>query len=394
VAGVSCIKATGIAAGFSHTCAVLSTGALECWGNASTGALGNGVASFSTFAFPVLASVSNVTQVAAGGYHTCALSGGAWKCFGDNEDGQIGVIGTPICNGQPCTLTPTALISGTTSFSTGNSDTCVVVSGQVQCLGDSTFGIIGETTGPNGCNGGTNNCAQSPLNIFSSLITSPSAVSAHNTSACAIVSGGNVVCWGEGLSGQIGPNGMGSICSGNDPCSPTPVAVPGVTNATAITTTAFSTCALISGGTVDCWGDNEVGQLGSSETATCTTQLTTACSTAPIQVAGLSGVTQIAGGDSFVCALLADGTVECWGDNGNHELGNASVTGSCQGQFNVCSSSPVKVSGVSGATAIAAGGYHACAIQGGGVVCWGLNSFGQLGNGNTTSSDTAVPVQF
>jgi serine/threonine-protein kinase len=54
----------------------------------------------------------------------------------------------------------------------------------------------------------------------------------------------------------------------------------------------------------------------------------------------------------------------------------------------------VKVSGVSGATAIAAGASFACAIQGGGVVCWGLNSFGQLGNGNTTPSDTAVPVQF
>ncbi|MGH2895149.1 MAG: RHS repeat-associated core domain-containing protein, partial [Solirubrobacteraceae bacterium] len=113
----------------------------------------------------------------------------------------------------------------------------------------------------------------------------------------------------------------------------------------------------------------------------------------PIQVAGLSGVTQIAGGDDFVCALLSNGTVECWGSNLYGQLGNASVTGSCQGQFNVCSSSPVQVSGVSGATAIAAGASHSLAIKAGATVwAWGLNSSGQLGNNSTTTAKTPVQV--
>jgi alpha-tubulin suppressor-like RCC1 family protein len=393
VAGVSCIKPTAVATGYGHACALLSTGAVDCWGYDGTGALGNGESSYATFAFPVVAqNVSGATAIAAGGYHTCALSGTTWKCWGDNGVGEIGAIGSTLCNGQACDLTPSALISGASAFSTGNSDTCMIVSGGVECLGDATFAVTGSTTGsasPSVCN-----CTPSPQTIFSSLLTSPTAVSSHNTSACAIVSGGNVVCWGEDLSGQIGPNGMTSTCSGDDPCSTTPVAVPGVSNATAIATGSFFACALISGGTVECWGDNQDGTLGSSETALCG-ELTYACSSAPLKVAGLSGVTQIAAGDDFACALLSGGTVECWGDNGYDELGNAGVTGPCIGGSNVCSSSPVQVSGLTGATSIAAGGDFACAVvQSGGVMCWGYNSFGQLGNGNTTASLKAVPVQF
>ena len=299
-----------------------------------------------------------------------------------------------MCGGQGCTLSPTPLIASATAFYTGNSDTCMIVGGQVECLGDSSFGVIGTTTGPDTCSGGPNSCAQSPRTLFSSLFVGPSAISSRNTSACAIVSGGNVVCWGEDEVGEIGTNGTGSICSGNDLCSPTPVSVPGVTGATAITTGAFFTCALISDGTVDCWGDNEYGELGSSETALCA-NASYPCSISPLHVAGLSNVKQISAGDDFVCALRNDGTVMCWGDNGYDELGNASVTGACQAPFGVCSTTPVAVTGLSGATAIATGAYFGCALLStGGVSCWGFNSFGQLGNGNTTSSLGAVSVQF
>jgi alpha-tubulin suppressor-like RCC1 family protein len=337
--------------------------------------------------------VTNATAITAGGDHSCALSGPSWECWGENADGEIGSIGSATCDGEPCTLTPTRIVSNASAFSTGYSDTCMVVSGQVQCLGDSTMAVIGTTSGPDSCRGGTNNCALTPQSIYSGLFTGVSQVSSYNTAACAIVSGGGVVCWGEEGTGEIGPNGTSFTCSGNDSCS-SPVAIPGIANAVALAGGQWSVCALISNQTVECWGSNEYGQLGSTETATCE-GFPYPCSTTPYVVSNLSGVTQIAAGADFACALLQNGTVQCWGNNAYDELGNSGVTGSCQGSDNVCSSSPVPVSGVSGATAITAGSDFGCALtQNGQVLCWGEDSLGQLGNGTTTPSLTAVPVQF
>jgi alpha-tubulin suppressor-like RCC1 family protein len=116
-----------------------------------------------------------------------------------------------------------------------------------------------------------------------------------------------------------------------------------------------------------------------------------------VAVSGLSGVTAISTGDLFACALLSGGTVQCWGFNASGELGNSSTTGpqtcsSSEGS-GACSTTPVAVTGLSGVTDVSVGYLSACAlVSGGSVQCWGLNSSGQLGNGTTTSSDTPVPV--
>jgi alpha-tubulin suppressor-like RCC1 family protein len=184
------------------------------------------------------------------------------------------------------------------------------------------------------------------------------------------------------------------MCGGDDSCS-SPVAIPGIANAVAIAGGQWFVCALISNQTVECWGSNQYGQLGSTETATCEETFPYACSTTPSVVSNLSGVAQIAAGADFACALLQNGTVQCWGNNAYDGLGNSGVTGSCQGSYNVCSSSPVPVSGVSRATAITAGSDFGCALtESGQVLCWGYNAAGQLGNGTNVASLTAVAVQF
>ncbi|MGA2929930.1 MAG: hypothetical protein ABSG43_28875, partial [Solirubrobacteraceae bacterium] len=135
----------------------------------------------------------------------------------------------------------------------------------------------------------------------------------------------------------------------------------------------FDSCALLSGGGVDCWGDNSYGQLGDG---------TTTLSSVPVPVKGLAAATQIAVGEGHACALLAAGGAECWGDNADGELGSSTTTSS---------TTPVPVSGLSDATEIAAGGLHSCALlAGGSVECWGYNYYGALGNGATANS--AVPV--
>ncbi|MDP9151239.1 MAG: hypothetical protein M3O36_15035 [Myxococcota bacterium] len=381
---VSCIKPTAIAVGGAHACALLSTGEVECWGNNSSGQLG--VAPDNGVAIPTrVPNVSGATAIQASGNSSCALIGNSWKCWGDSSFGQLGALGN--------VLPPATVFTGATEFSLGDYATCANVGGSVKCLGDATYGEIGTTMGPD-CGGGPNSCSLSPLTLSSPLLNSVRSLSA-GLSPCALTSGGSVVCWGSGATGQIGP-GAASTCSQSAfptmvPCSPVPVLVPGVSNAIRVSTGDIFACALIHGGTVQCWGDNSYGQLGQVENAACLTS-TSPCSTSPLVVTGLTNATAIATGNLFACALLQDGTVDCWG----FDSGNASVTGSCPGNASLtCAQTPVPVTGVGNATAIAGGGQTGCALlQSGAVQCWGEGKYGQLGNGMFGGPGTAVNVQW
>ena len=139
---------------------------------------------------------------------------------------------------------------------------------------------------------------------------------------------------------------------------------------------AYHTCAVLSGGTVKCWGYGNSGRLGNGSTSSQTT---------PVSVSSISTTTSVSGGASHTCAVLSGGTVKCWGYGSYGQLGNGSTTSS--------QTTPVSVSSISTATSVSAGDYHTCVVLSGGTVkCWGYGSYGQLGNGSTTSSQT-TPVE-
>ncbi|MDD5434431.1 MAG: hypothetical protein PH343_03280, partial [Nitrospira sp.] len=134
-------------------------------------------------------------------------------------------------------------------------------------------------------------------------------------------------------------------------------------------------CAVMSDGTVKCWGNNNFGQLGDG---------TQTNRTMPVAVSGISTAVAIAGGYTHTCAVLAGGSVQCWGYNNVGQLGDGTTTNHI---------TPVVVSGISTAVGIEAGTYHTCAVLADGAVkCWGANSAGQLGDGTTTNSTTPVAV--
>jgi len=188
---------------------------------------------------------------------------------------------------------------------------------------------------------------------------------------CARVSDGTARCWGENDVGQLG---TGST----SPMSTLPVSVSGLSNVIAIATGGYHTCAVLGDKTVRCWGQGTDGQLGDGLATN---------SASPVTVTGLSDAIGIAAGTYHTCALRTGGAISCWGDNSYFQTGSQVA-----GDY-ASTKAPAAVVGVTGASAVYTGGFHTCALIGGGLQCWGDNSLGQLGNGGTpTHSITPVPV--
>ena len=352
-----------ITAGGSHTCALLSTGGVKCWGDNEHGQIGDNISGTNRFT-PV--DISGLTigaaQITAGGYHTCALlSTGGVKCWGHYESGQIGV-NTSFDRLIPVDVS--GLASDVAQITAGASHTCALLkTGGIKCWGYNTSGQLGDNTNSN---------RLTPVNV-SGLASGVAQITAGANHTCALLSSGGVKCWGENISGQIGDNAAGSKKN-----RLAPVNVSGLTSGVAqITAGTAHTCALLSTGGVKCWGHNKHGQIGDNTHSNRRT---------PVSVSGLAiGVTQITAGAEHTCALLSTGGVKCWGGNNFGQLGDNM-------DYYDSRLAPVNVSGLAiGVTQITAGGYHTCALLStGGVKCWGYNKSGQIGD--NTNSERRTPV--
>jgi alpha-tubulin suppressor-like RCC1 family protein len=347
-----------IAAGEIHTCALTSGGGVKCWGDNSVAQLGDGTEVSKSTPVDVAGLGSGVQTIAAGYLHTCALtSGGGVKCWGWNASGQLG-DGTEASKRTPIDVV--GLGSGVQTIAAGSWHTCTLTSDGVKCWGNNSSGQLGD---------GTTASKRTPVDV-AGLGSGVQAIAAGGWHTCALTSGGGVKCWGDNRTGQLG--------DGTTVDKRTPVDVAGLgSGVQAIAAGEYHTCALTTGGGVKCWGFGGFGQLGDGTT---TEQRTT-----PIDVAGLgSGVQAIATGEEHTCALTNGGGVKCWGSNRAGQLGDGTPGNK---------STPVDVVGLgSGVQAIAAGGYHTCALTSGGVKCWGNNPSGQLGDGTEVSKSSPVDV--
>jgi alpha-tubulin suppressor-like RCC1 family protein len=343
--------AASVIAGYHHTCAILTSGALTCWGENDRGQVGDGTTIERDRPVAVVGLGSNVDAVAAGYAHSCALTTyGTVMCWGDNARGELG-DGTHTQRHTPVAVS--GLAPGVVAIAAGVSYTCAVTYvGGVQCWGSNQFGQLGD---------GTTTSSSTPVPV-SGLDSGVVSVSADGTMTCALTSAGAVKCWG-GETGLLG--------NGGTDLSDVPVQVSGLTSGIASIAVGNGTaCAVTTGHALKCWG----WAVGDG---------TTNAALNPVTVTALgTNVAAVEGTASGTCVLTTVGAAKCWGSNGNGEVGNGTT---------IDESSPVGVSGLgSGVVSLSAHGDHACAVTATRTVCWGYNTSGQLGDGS--SGYVTVPV--
>ncbi len=342
-----------VSAGEAHACGVTTSGAVYCWGRNHNGPLG--VPGISQSLVPVLVpGIPAMRTVAAGGCHSCGIAtdGRAW-CWGLNTSGQLG-------NGDH-SLTATAIPPSRVAYDTtyqrigaGYAHTCALAtSGGVFCWGNGTSGQLG--------NGDPNSWTPWPTPIPGGRVYRALGVAPSH--ACAVTTGGEAYCWGNNYSGAIGDGTVYTVRS-------TPTAVLGGLAFATIATGDGITCGVTSSGAAHCWGRNGSGQLGDG---TRTDRAT------PVAVTGGLPFRTVRPGYYAACAVATSGAAYCWGATAMLGTGRSDV-----------SAVPVAVSGLTGVTALAAGGSHVCSLGTGGLLCWGSNARGQLGDGTTI--DRFVPT--
>lgn len=259
----------------------------------------------------------------------------------------------------------------------GDAFTCVIVDGKVWCWGDNQEGAIGLSL--------ATASSSTPVQVGS--ISTATALAAGSTFACALLSDQTVTCWGRGNKGQTGRSSTSS--------SPTPVVVTGLTGVTAISAGGDTACAVLTGGTVKCWGDNTDGALGRGSDSPATDYT-------PGTVTGLSGVTAVATTGTLIssrsCAVLADTSVKCWGNNAHGTIGNG-IDGNDVVNFRDHYNSPQAVlddgTGIAlqSVTGIDLGLDQTCAVLANATAkCWGEGWMGEIGNTSGTRSLKATPV--
>jgi alpha-tubulin suppressor-like RCC1 family protein len=342
---VTTLNFASLSAGDLHNCGLTTEGAAYCWGARIS--FESGLYGYASRPIPVLGGVE-FASLAAGAFHTCGLTtDGTAYCWGSSELGD----GT-----DESSETPVPVTGGLTFGAlTAAYHTCgLTTTGEAYCWGRNDRGHLGD---------GSTTMRLVPTRVAGGL-TFESLAAGSYEHTCGLTSNGDAYCWGR--------NGQGELGNGSTADSHLPVRVRFALGFTAIVAGGIHTCG-IAPPDAYCWGTARV--LGNAVGAS---------SLVPRLVEGGHTFTALSAGVHHTCGLTNDGSLYCWGRNGNGELGNGTTSDELL---------PTRVVGGIRFSSVSAGMGHTCALSTDGIAyCWGNNRIGELGAGFFSENST-VPVK-
>ncbi len=387
------VAGKSVAGGYSHSCVLLAGGAVHCFGDNVHGQLGRGAEALDASPAVVLSTAVDLGTkrtakvLVAGTHHNCAiLDDDQLKCWGYNADGQLGLEdsasrGVDSALGDALPVVNLGAGRSAKALALGETHTCAILDdSRVKCWGLAYEGALGYGDGMDrGAVTGTMGDNLPVVDLGTGRTAKAIAVTSYRTT-CAILDDDKVKCWGINQSCGLG-NGDGEVLSygytDGSMGDHLPYVDIGVARtALAIAAHGYTVCVLRDNGTVKCWGNNSDGEVGIDSTA-----WSIGCSAAQMGDAGIvslggSDVTAVDVGATHACALRSNGEVKCWGNNGSGQLGVGHTT-----ELRVPSAA-LSLGSEFVPRAIALGGNHTCAVSNQNrVKCWGEGSAGQLMNG-------------
>lgn len=348
------------ATGSTWSCGLTKAGGVKCWGTNSTGVFGTG-ATGSTALRPVsvVGAESGINAISAGANSICAVTmAGSVKCWGLNNNGQLGLSTTTSQSSTPLTI---AGLSGVADIKVGGSSVCALTSnGGVKCWGSNSSGQIG--------NGSTGGVVTAPADV-SGLQSGVKQVAVGNTHACAVLSDGTAKCWGAGSYGALG--------DGTTQAKNTPVTVTAVSETIVkISAGSLYSCAVLGNGSVKCWGDNAKRNLGDGS-------FSSSYSVAAKTATGVVGAKDIFTSSYTTCAILSNNTSMCWGTNDKGQ--------NAEGYASTYRPTPTASKGMTDIKSMAPSTNHGCAtLLNGSAMCWGSSVLGDGRTSQTAAAPTLV----
>jgi len=369
-------RAVSLALGAFHSCVGFDDGALRCWGTRSYIGSGNkltiGDDETPGSIGPVVVG-GTVKQISAGWYHSCALlQSGNVRCFGNGAYGMLGYGNTEDIGDDetPASAGDVNLGDKVLQVSVGSYHTCAVLeNAKLRCWGRNDHFQLGSSSEDIGDD-------EAPAAAAFVDVGGPvKQVAAGYAHSCALLENGRVRCWGTSNAGALGYGNLATVGNDESPAAAGDVEVGG--KVTQIVAGMLHTCALLDNGRVRCWGSGSQGELGYGNLNNIGDDETPAAA-GDVNVGGK--VTQLEAGDFATCALLDTGAVRCWGAGTNGELGHGNLADLGDDET-PASAGDIDIGAK--ATRIDVGTLHVCAILvTGGVRCWGRASTGALGYGN------------
>ncbi len=400
-----------IALGSTSTCALLDDNKVKCWGDNAYGQLGyddsvsRGKTTGSMAALPTvnLGTGRTAKNLTAAYQYTCAvLDDDTAKCWGRNQNGQLGYGNIrPLGNTNSEMMSLPAVNLGTSrtakSISLGGSHSCAILDDDtMKCWGYNAFFQLGYGNSTNlGTDAGAYSVTLLPaINLGAGRTVKN--IGTGDAHTCALLDDGTIKCWGYNAFGQLGyddANPRGTT-GGLDAIASIPIVNLGVGRTAKSLSLGYNfTCAILDDNTLKCWGNNAYGQLGYDDTTDRGSSLGSMGALASVYLGMGRTAKKVVTGGYHACAILDDDSLKCWGQGLSGQLGYDSSLN--RGSDNASSSMTIlpSINLGSGRKAkdVTAGNQYTCAILDNNTLkCWGSNGYGQLGYNSTSNRGTSV----